>query len=74
MTVCNAREKRVGPGLLRARAFTVGTSYWRPSLGTCKSRGEDRGQEGVVVRCGGRLGELPRTVRLYMMETLKPSL
>lgn len=40
-------------------------------LGAHKSDGG--GQEGVVVKCEGRLEELPRTLRLYVMETLKPS-
>lgn len=39
-----------------------------------KSQREVTGQEGLVVKCEGTLEELPRTVRLYMTETLKPSL
>lgn len=39
------------------------------------SQGEVRaGQEGTVAGPEGELEELPRTVRLYMLETLKPSL
>lgn len=54
-------------------------SQWAPAAGDLVwgpiSQGEvSGGQEGVVVKYEVRLEELPRTVRLYVMETLKPSL
>lgn len=51
-------------------ASAAGDLVW----GLISQREVTRGQEGVVVKCEGRVEELPRTVRLYVMETLKPSL
>lgn len=67
------REKERG-GTARPRVITGVIRCRRLDLGAQKPAEGVRGQEGVVVKCEGRLEELPRTARLYVMETLKPSL